>query len=668
MKTTTFFMRAATQFLLWLVLAIFFPLFACSNENNPDFSADDFDVSISLPQQATITKSERECTFSIINGKSPKISDTFILESDRGISYICPFVTVEDNNFTVKIPKSCESGYYNVSIKRDNRKKQEGRIYLNLIDELDFTPDKGTTVYGVVASGEGGVKGVVVSDGEEVTATNEQGIYQLKSKKKNGYVFISIPSGFEVPADGVLPLFYKTVKDKNNESSAERIDFSLTKVSGQDDYKVFMLGDIHLANRTNDNNQFKDFTTDFNSYRDRFPNQKMYAITLGDMTWDLYWYNNKYSIPEYLNTINSQVKGIQIFHTIGNHDFDYKATSDFEAGSKFRSNIAPLYYSFNIGEVHYIVTDDIDCNKYDGTTARAYEKRLSAEQLDWLSKDLSYVDKGTPLIVVMHAPVFYPAEKGGFKIDHDELNTAQLFSILKDYKVHFVSGHTHENYNVLPQHAVTNGYEFYEHNTAAICASWWWSGYLTPGVHVSLDGTPGGYGIWDISGKDIQYQYKATGRSEDYQFRTYDLNNVHFSLADVPQMPSNVPDAVKEKFMQYVNAYPANTDNEILINIWNWNPRWTLTVTDEKGKTLTPTEVWAYDPLHIAALSVKRFNSASLKSVPSFITEKFTHFFKVKADDADTDLTITVKDEFGHTWTENMQRPKPFSTDIYKAN
>jgi len=38
----------------------------------------------------------------------------------------------------------------------------------------------------------------------------------------------------------------------------------------------------------------------------------------------------------------------------------------------------------------------------------------------------------------------------------------------------------------------------------------------------------------------------------------------------------------------------------------------------------------------------------------------------VKADDADTDLVITVKDEFGHTWTEEMQRPKAFSTDAYK--
>lgn len=205
----------------------------------------------------------------------------------------------------------------------------------------------------------------------------------------------------------------------------------------------------------------------------------------------------------------------------------------------------------------------------------------------------------------------------------------------------------------------------YEHNAGAICASWWWSGYLTPGVHISPDGTPGGYSVWDVNGTDIEWIYKATGWTEDYQFRSYDLNNVHFSMADVPQMPAGVPASVKAKFQRYVDAYPVNKDNEVLINIWSWNPRWTLTVTDEKGNKLAPEEVWAYDPLHVAALSVKRFNSSTLSSTPSFITENFTHFFKVKAADADVDLTITVRDEFGHEWTEQMQRPKAFSTDAY---
>ena len=137
-------------------------------------------------------------------------------------------------------------------------------------------------------------------------------------------------------------------------------------------------------------------------------------------------------------------------------------------------------------------------------------------------------------------------------------------------------------------------------------------------------------------------------------------------MADVPLMPSDISASGKNAYMQYVNAYPQNNDNEVLINIWNWNSDWTLSVVDDNRKTLPYTEVWAYAPLHIAALSVKRFNNEGLKSTPSFITDKFTHFFKVKADDADTDLVITVKDEFGNEWTENMQRPKAFSTDAYR--
>lgn len=655
-------MKKIAAYLVWFVLVAGLPLMACSKDEATEVVSDSFGVSFDCPSLIEVSKGG-EYTFQVEGGEEPQASDVLVLESTDGISYTCTLVSVSENSFTVKISEGCESGTYRVFIKRGDRKKQIGSTYINIVEGMDFTPDAGTTVYGVVSTADGPVPGVVVSDGVEVTVTNEQGIYQLQSDKEWGYVFISVPAGYEVPAEGVLPQFYKMMK--GDASTAERVDFSLTAVDGQDDYKVLVLGDMHLANRTGDLKQFMEFTSDLNAYRALHQQEKMYAIALGDMTWDLYWYSNTYALPEYLNTINSQVKGLQIFHTIGNHDYDYKATNDRDAESRFMDYIAPTYYSFNLGKVHYVVLDDIDCSNYDGTTSRDYEKRVSAGQLSWLAKDLSHVDKSVPLVVVMHAQVFYPSQTDGFKVDHDVLNTTQLLNVLDGYKVHFITGHTHMNYNVTPDDAVTGGREVYEHNTGAICGSWWWSGYLTPGVHLSPDGTPGGYAIWSVNGTDMEWMYKATGWTEDYQFRSYDLNNVHFSLADVPQMPAGVPASVKKEYMKYVDAYPGNQDNEVLINIWNWNPRWTLKVTDENGNTLTPEEVWAYDPLHVAAMSVKRFNSSTLTSTPSFITEKFPHFFKVKAADADVDLTITVCDEFGHQWTENMQRPKAFSTDAY---
>lgn len=655
-------MKNVLKYLLLALIAVS-QLFACGGSDDEKTPADNFDVQFTVPGSVDVTEGG-ECTFAVSGGgKSPLTTDTFILESDAGISYVCPIVNTSSDSFTVRLADGCETGYYKVFVKRDARKKSFGRIYINIVEDIDFKPDAGTTVYGIVSSAGVGVENVVVSDGAEVTVTNEKGIYQLKSAKKWGYVFISVPSGYEVPSVGVLPQFHRALK--NSADVVERADFKLEKVDGQDSYKIFMLGDMHLANRTGDLGQFAQFTSDLTDYMTRHKGEKMYALTLGDMTWDLYWYSNSYYFPQYLNTINSQIKNLQIFHTMGNHDNDFQTRSDYDAAVKYVDQICPTYYSFNIGKVHYVVMDDIDCSSYDGSTSRNYVKSLSAEQLDWLAKDLSHVAKTTPVVVAMHAQVFYPTTSG-FKIDHDQVNTLRLFDILDGYTVRFVTGHTHKLFNVTPDAPIVDGHNFREYNSGSVCASWWWSGNLTPGIHIGTDGTPGGYGIWDVTGTDFQCLYKSTGWPEEYQFRSYDLNNVHFSMADVPLMPSDISASVKNAYMQYVNAYPQNNDNEVLINIWNWNSDWTLSVVDEKRKTLPYTEVWAYDPLHIAALSVKRFNNAKLTQTPSFITDKFTHFFKVKADDADTDLVITVKDEFGNEWTENMQRPKAFSTDAYR--
>lgn len=655
-------MKNVLKYLLLALIAVS-QLFACGGSDDEKTPADNFDVQFTVPGSVDVTEGG-ECTFAVSGGgKSPLTTDTFILESDAGISYVCPIVNTSSDSFTVRLADGCETGYYKVFVKRDARKKSFGRIYINIVEDIDFKPDAGTTVYGIVSSAGVGVENVVVSDGAEVTVTNEKGIYQLKSAKKWGYVFISVPSGYEVPSVGVLPQFHRALK--NSADVVERADFKLEKVDGQDSYKIFMLGDMHLANRTGDLGQFAQFTSDLTDYMTRHKGEKMYALTLGDMTWDLYWYSNSYYFPQYLNTVNSQIKNLQIFHTMGNHDNDFQTRSDYDAAVKYVDQICPTYYSFNIGKVHYVVMDDIDCSSYNGSTSRNYVTSLSAEQLDWLAKDLSHVAKTTPVVVAMHAQVFYPTTSG-FKIDHDQVNTLRLFDILDGYTVRFVTGHTHKLFNVTPDAPIVDGHNFREYNSGSVCASWWWSGNLTPGIHIGTDGTPGGYGIWDVTGTDFQCLYKSTGWPEEYQFRSYDLNNVHFSMADVPLMPSDISALVKNAYMQYVNAYPQNNDNEVLINIWNWNSDWTLSVVDEKRKTLPYTEVWAYDPLHIAALSVKRFNNAKLTQTPSFITDKFTHFFKVKADDADTDLVITVKDEFGNEWTENMQRPKAFSTDAYR--
>lgn len=640
---------------------------SCSSENSEP-EVDTFDVDFVLPAGID-TQKGGIVSFVVRDGKAPETTDLMYFTTDDGISRSCTITETSSASFSVKLSNGIVEGDYSVSLKRGSRRKEFGKTHIAFVKQVEFTPDEGTTVWGVVSCGDKGVANVVVSDGYLTTTTNTDGIYQLKSEKTWGYVFISIPSGYEVSSKGVLPQFYTTLK--SDAKTLERADFTLAKVEGQDNFRMYIFGDMHLANRTNDKAQFKVFTNDLNKYLDSHKSGKSYGLTLGDMTWDLYWYSRVYEFPQYLDEINSQVSGLQIFHTMGNHDNDFKAKNDFDAAFQYVRDIAPTYYSYNIGKIHFIVLDDIDCSDYDGTQSRNYEKNFTSDQLDWLLQDLSYVDKSTPLVITAHAQIFYPKGNNSFALDGQVIerwpNTKKLLNILKGYTVHFVTGHTHTIFNALPSETAPLGAEnVFEHNAGSICASWWWSGYLTPGVYVSLDGAPAGYSIWEFAGKDIKWKYKAVGMDENYQFRAYDLNNVSFSYSDVPNISTSTK--VQNAFDYYVKAYPKNSNNEVLINIWNWNSNWKLSVTDETGKELKWTQTVAYDPLHIAALTVKRFDNATLTSAPSFITEKkMHHFFKVKADNADVDLTIKVTDEFGNVYIENMKRPKAFVVDDYKA-
>ena len=64
----------------------------------------------------------------------------------------------------------------------------------------EITPDEGITLYGLVSDEEGNpIAGTVVSDGYSVAATDSKGVYQIIRDANAKHVFISVPSGYEIP-------------------------------------------------------------------------------------------------------------------------------------------------------------------------------------------------------------------------------------------------------------------------------------------------------------------------------------------------------------------------------------------------------------------------------------------------------------------------------------
>lgn len=519
--------------------------------------------------------------------------------------------------------------------------------------------EEGMTVKGVVSCEGIGVSGVVVSDGFEVTVTDQEGRYYLPSLKKTGYVFISIPGCYEVTTESNAPQFFQRL---SSVSVVDRCDFNLTQVSN-DEHVVIPMADWHLANRNNDLEQFlTNVLPDVNATIDTYlaKGTKVYALTLGDLTWDLYWYNNNFGLKEYISYMNKL--NCPVFNLIGNHDNDPYFTNDWQAESKYRNFIGPTYYSFNLGKIHYVVLDSVE---YLNTGAsqgnigeRNYKDVVVADQLEWLKKDLATItDKSTPIVVAMHTPLYSnpSIDVNGNQTNKLALNNGStLIDCLKEFSnVHVLSGHTHMNYSVDEEEGLM------EHNTAAICATWWWTGKNGyAGNHICRDGSPGGYGVWEINGSQQQWYYKSIGYDKSYQFRSYDLNTVHITAANF------APNASNATLAQYAGPYAhENLNNEVLINVWGFDNKWKIEVR-ESGNLLDVIRVKTLDPLHIISYETLRLNAGATPT-SSFVTNETAHLFKVKASAPDSTLEIKVTDRFGRIYTETMERPKAFSLAMH---
>ena len=626
---------------------------------NKQGGAGDIDVLLNVPSEITVDGSDMLVSFRIIGGMSPIESDRIEFAGDSKSNTVCEISNITPKKIDVVLPGSFESGKYKVSVLRGDVSKLMGEtsIIVDRSKPSDVDLKEGNNVYGKVSCNGQPLSGVVVSDGFEVAVTDESGFYQFKSEKTNGYVFISIPSGYTVATDGVLPIIHK--KLIGAATVVERADFEVFEDKGQENHTMLYFGDMHLARRNNDDlTQFNSFMSDVNAYLEVNKGKKVYAITLGDMTWDLYWYSNNYALPEYLQTIKG-IKNLPIFQTIGNHDHDMLEVGDVKTVIKYHDVIGPNYYSFNIGSVHYVVLDNILCLN-DGTSGgRSDESNLTQEQIDWLKKDLSFVKdrQGTSLVICMHAPLY--GDTGLYSMK----NASSLVSLTSGfYQTHVFTGHTHKMYNT---DYIESG-NIYEHNAGAVCATWWWSGKLTPGINITQDGAFGGYTITDVAGNDFKWQFKGTGRDINEQFRTYDRNSISITGAKY-MTGENTPQSNRTAFdSNHAGDWTAvSNSNEVYINVWNYDPKWTVTVT-ENGKELPVERRSVKDPLHLIAYTAPAMDGSSALDKPTFPTSLTRHMFVVKASSANSTLEILVRDRFGNEYRETMTRPKSFSPDTYR--
>lgn len=535
---------------------------------------------------------------------------------------------------------------------------------------------KEANIYGIVECNGQPVEGVAVSDGYTIVKTNKKGLYNLVSEKKNGYVFITIPSGYEALTAGndVVPQFWAELTADTQ--TAERHDFALKAVDNSR-HVIVAAADIHISNHHNDLKSFRDvfvpkLKAEIEKYRaEGIP---VYTMCLGDSSHDIYWYDYMSDIGYFRKTLAEIGYPTQFFNTMGNHDNDgatpYGENTDFEATAKYRKVFGPTYYSINIGQCHYVMLDNI-CyiNKPGGKKAtgivgsRNYKVDLSSEQLSWLKKDLeSVTDKSTPIIICAHSPMFqHKNGMNGTIVSRlsDEAAT-ELKLLLKDFQtVHILGGHTHRNRvtygkSDASQPDIAN---ITDHNIVAVSGSLWYSSGFGGPMLGSL-GEPAGCKIFTIDNKNIEWYFNPSQFSSQTQFRCFDMNTVR----DYFKTNGEVR-VFLDHFPKRTDYSTLETDNAVMIHVWDWADGWKIKVTEE-GKELNVVRKKAENPQMIVGLDIPntlwriKFSSSNNKK------KAHPHMFHVVASSPTSTLEVTVTDSFGREYHQTMVRPKPFSVNI----
>ncbi|MBQ5752759.1 MAG: calcineurin-like phosphoesterase C-terminal domain-containing protein [Alistipes sp.] len=529
---------------------------------------------------------------------------------------------------------------------------------------------KSATLVGVVYCGDLPMSGVVVSDGEQTTITDAQGIYRLKSKKPCSTVFISTPYGFRAVSNGDVRLnYWRHVQYEPKVQ--ERHDFELERVSDSK-FSLLMLSDTHFCNnpKIEDLRHFEQLVMPaVKSAAEESGDIPSYAFILGDITWDRFWYETGFDIERVPSYLKEQGFPMPVFGVMGNHDNDPStipdAAADFNGAKRYRKVFGPTYYSMNVGRTHIVVLDNIvyknevkpNQKQHEGVVgSRNYDLCIDDVQLAWLERDLSYItNKTTPIIVCMHAPLHTYDGEGRVISGLTKGSDKRLVELLKDFKqVRIFSGHSHRTSSFVHEQYPN----IVEYNITSVGGDLW----KTPnkcGMNIGEDGGAAGFRKVVFDGDkclNLWCNTEVVGGS-NIPFRAYDMNVVSGIYKDDELLQKLC--TLQRKQKDYSDAAYADY---VYVNCWAWEQGCSLTIS-ENGTPLTVERVKDSDPLAAKVVFAPAAKTTKKESSKTNRLSVSANMFRAKCTTSDATLTITFSTPSGEMFTQELVRPVAFPVE-----
>ncbi|MEU4784697.1 calcineurin-like phosphoesterase family protein [Nocardiopsis alba] len=405
-----------------------------------------------------------------------------------------------------------------------------GRVFVD--ENRDGTGDEDET----------GLADVMVTNGRDVTLTDDEGRYSLPVFD-NMTVSITQPAGYQVPLDeynipqfhynhlpeGSPDLRYGGIEPTGPLPAELNFPVVESEETAKAEQNCVIAGDLQTYDEEEIEYARAGAIKDL-SERDDYAGCG--TLFVGDVVGDdLSLYP---AIKELVGETNGPARFLP-----GNHDLDFDAPSAEHSFDTFRAQLAPAYYSYDVGDVHVIALNTVDypcvaaddspegiedhCSDPEGSPS--YNGRIGDDQLAWLESDLENVDPDKLVVVAGHIALLNYADEGSAVHQVDQV--ARVHELLEGREAVSVAGHSHSIENMRTGDDVEGWRDLFgieglpfPHITVGAISGDWYSGEVGEEGYptaIGRDGGRPGVVTLDIEGSDFQERYTVTGESDDVQ-------------------------------------------------------------------------------------------------------------------------------------------------------
>lgn len=271
-------------------------------------------------------------------------------------------------------------------------------LFMNLISD---------SYSGVVYDKDTGkpIPAVAVSNGRDVVLTDERGHYTLKGWCKADFITVTVPTGYWA-TDYYIPI---SDKETGYDFYLDRLETDLTN---------------HTFLQVTDSEVGADGAGEWveKLYEVVEETHPAFIIHTGDICY-------VDGLKAHIHDMNDKNMSVPVRYVIGNHD--YVNWGD-HGEALFESIYGPVMYSFEVGEIHYIVTPIVN-----GDVKAKYTQN---DVVAFVQNDLKYVSSNKKIIIFNHN--YCESDETGFVLSDGQIE----IDLKKHNLLAWVFGHWHYNY------------------------------------------------------------------------------------------------------------------------------------------------------------------------------------------------------------------------------